>query len=43
MTAIGGLLAVGGVVLTVGATRKIAAPVVAPILAQPLPRTCTQS
>jgi len=44
VTAIGGLLAVGGVVLTVGATRKTPAPVAAPILAHPLPRTCcTQS
>ena len=44
MTAIGGLLAVGGVVLTVGATRKGTVPVAAPILAHPLPRNCcTQS
>ena len=44
VTAIGGLLAVGGVVLTVGATRKAAAPVAAPILGRPLPRDCcTQS
>jgi len=44
MTAIGGLLAVGGVVLTVGATRKAAVPVPAPIIARPLPRDCcTQS
>jgi drug/metabolite transporter (DMT)-like permease len=40
MTAIGGLLAVGGVVLTVGATRRAVVPVVAPILAHPLPRNC---
>ena len=39
-TALGGLLAVGGVVLTVGATRRAAPPVATPIRAHPLPRGC---
>jgi drug/metabolite transporter (DMT)-like permease len=44
VTALGGVLAVGGVVLTVGATRKAAAPSASPILARPLARACcTQS